>query len=72
MAEGLSPRAAVAVIQRPEAEQGREGSTMYQPYPAAEPPGEPERIEPPGPVRAAVKLMYAGAALSAITVIVTL
>ena len=42
---------------------------MYQPYPAAEPPGEPERIEPPGPVRAAVKLMYAGG-LSAITVIV--
>ena len=45
---------------------------MYQPYPAPEPPEEPERIEPPGPVRTAVKLMYAGAALSAITVIVTL
>jgi hypothetical protein len=45
---------------------------MYQPYPASEPPQEPPRIQPPGSVRTAVKLMYVGAALSAIVVIVTL
>jgi hypothetical protein len=46
---------------------------MYQPYPTggpAEP--EPQRPEPPTPVLQAVKLMYAGAAVSAISLIVTL
>jgi hypothetical protein len=45
----------------------------YQPYPtggAAEP--EPQRPEPPTPVLQAVKLMYAGAIVSAISLIVTL
>jgi hypothetical protein len=47
---------------------------MYQPYPST-PEGsvpEPSRAEPPPSVRNAVRLMYAGAALSAIVVIVTL
>jgi hypothetical protein len=47
---------------------------MYEPYPST--PGgtvpEPSRAEPPASVRNAVRLMYAGAALSAIVVIVTL
>jgi uncharacterized membrane protein YgcG len=45
----------------------------YQPYPtggAAEP--EPQRLEPPTPVQQAVKLMYAGAIVSAISLIITL
>ena len=45
----------------------------YQPYPtggAAEP--EPERLAPPTPVLQAVKLMYAGAIVSAISLIITL
>lgn len=47
---------------------------MYQPYPST-PEGsvpEPSRAEPPASVRNAVRLMYAGAALSAVVVIVTL
>src|SRR5580693_4679318 len=50
------------------------GATMYQPYPST--PGgslpEPSRAEQPPSVRNAVRLMYAGAALSAVVVIVTL
>jgi hypothetical protein len=45
----------------------------YQPYPtggAAEP--EPQRPAPPTPVLQAVKLMYAGAVVSAISLIITL
>ncbi len=45
----------------------------YQPYPtggAAEP--EPQRPAPPTPVQQAVKLMYAGAIVSAISLIITL
>ncbi|HEY9242626.1 MAG TPA: hypothetical protein VIP48_11620 [Streptosporangiaceae bacterium] len=45
----------------------------YQPYPtggAAEP--EPQRAAPPTPVLQAVKLMYAGAIVSAISLIITL
>jgi hypothetical protein len=45
----------------------------YQPYPtggAAEP--EPQRPVPPTPVLQAVKLMYAGAVVSAISLIITL
>ncbi len=47
---------------------------MYEPYPST-PEGavpEPSRTERPPSVRNAVRLMYAGAALSAIVVIVTL
>ena len=47
---------------------------MYQPYPSS-PEGsvpEPSRAEPPNSVRNAVRLMYIGAALSAVVVIVTL
>lgn len=45
---------------------------MYQPYPSGGQVPEPQRPEPPAPVLAAVKLMYAGAAVSAISLIVTL
>lgn len=47
---------------------------MYEPYPSSPPPvmPEPSRAEPPASVRNAVRLMYAGAALSAVVVIVTL
>src|SRR5215469_9945611 len=45
---------------------------MYQPYPQGDqPPPEPSRSDPPRPVRTAVLLMYVGAALRAITLIVT-
>jgi hypothetical protein len=45
---------------------------MYQPYPQGDqPPPEPSRPGPPRPVRTAVLLMYVGAALSAVTLIVT-
>ncbi len=45
---------------------------MYESYPSVPPEAEPARAEPPASVRNAVRLMYAGAALSAIVVIVTL
>ena len=45
---------------------------MYQPYPTSPTMPEPGRAEPPASVRNAVRLMYVGAALSAIAVIVTL
>ena len=45
---------------------------MYQPYPSTEPPPGPLRPLPPAPVRTAVKLMYAGAAVSAVELIVGL
>jgi hypothetical protein len=46
---------------------------MYQPYPqGGETPPEPSRPTIPSPVRTAVMLMYAGAALSAIGLIITL
>ena len=46
---------------------------MYQPYPTSGPEQEPERVkpQPPSSVRTAVKLMYAGAVLSALAVIIT-
>lgn len=47
---------------------------MYEPYPST-PQGaelEPSPTEPPASVRKAVRLMYVGAALSAVVVIVTL
>jgi len=45
---------------------------MYQPHPQdGEMPPEPGRPAPPRPVRTAVLLMYTGAALSAVSLIVT-
>lgn len=45
---------------------------MYQPYPTSGPAQEPERIRPPRSVLNAVKLMYAGAALEVLAVIIAL
>jgi hypothetical protein len=45
---------------------------MYQPFPqGGEMPPDPTRPDPPRPVRTAVLLMYTGAALSAVSLIVT-
>ena len=43
---------------------------MYQPYPTPGPAQEPEQIQPPRSVLNAVKLMYAGAALEVLAVII--
>src|SRR6266581_2792783 len=45
---------------------------MYQPYPSTGQPPEPQRPRVPKSVQTAVKLMYAGAALSLIELIVGL
>jgi hypothetical protein len=45
---------------------------MYQAYPSSSQMPEPARAEPPNSVQNAVRLMYAGAALSAVVLIVTL
>ena len=45
---------------------------MYQPYPSSSQTPEPARAERPNSVRNAVRLMYAGAALSAVVLIDTL
>ena len=45
---------------------------MYQPYPAGNQQPVPQPAEPPQPVRTAVLLMYGGAALSAIEIIIGL
>jgi hypothetical protein len=45
---------------------------MYQSYPAPGPAQEPPRIQPPHSVRNAVRLMYTGAALEVLALIVTL
>jgi hypothetical protein len=45
---------------------------MYEPYPASGPAQEPEQIQPPRSVLNAVKLMYAGAALEVLAVIIAL
>ena len=45
---------------------------MSQPYPSSGQPAEPLRPAAPVPVRAAVKLMYAGAAVSTVTLIIAL
>ena len=45
---------------------------MYQPYPTSGQGPPPQRPEPPRPVRTAVKLMYTGAALSAVGVVLEL
>ena len=45
---------------------------MYQPHPqSGEMPPDPTRPDPPRPVRIAVLFMYTGAALSAVSLIVT-
>ncbi len=45
---------------------------MYQPYPSTGKPVEPERPSAPPPVLQAVKLMYAGAAVSTVSLVVSL
>jgi hypothetical protein len=45
---------------------------MYQPYPSSGQMPEPVRSEPPDSVQTAVKLMYAGAVVSALSLIVGL
>jgi hypothetical protein len=45
---------------------------MYQPYPSGGKPVEPERPPAPAPVQNAVKLMYAGAAVSTVSLIISL
>jgi hypothetical protein len=45
---------------------------MYQPYPSSGKPVEPERPTAPPTVQNAVKLMYAGAAVSTVSLIVSL
>ena len=45
---------------------------MYQSYPAPGPAQEPSRIQPPHSVRNAVRLMYAGAVLEVLALIVSL
>jgi hypothetical protein len=45
---------------------------MYQPYPSSGEPVEPLRPPVPAPVRTAVKLMYAGAAISTVQLIIAL
>jgi hypothetical protein len=45
---------------------------MVQPYPSSAKPVEPERPPAPPPVLNAVKLMYAGAAVSTVSLIVSL
>ena len=45
---------------------------MSQPYPSSGQPAEPLRPPAPAPVLTAVKLMYAGAAVSTVTLIIAL
>ena len=45
---------------------------MYQPYSSSGQPAGPERPPAPAPVRTAVKLMYAGAAVSIVSLIISL
>jgi hypothetical protein len=51
---------------------GDTAEKMYESYPAAEPAPERQRIQPPNPVRNAVRLMYAGAALEVVALVVAL
>ena len=44
----------------------------YQPYPSSGKPVEPDRGEAPPSVRQAVKLMYGGAAISTVSLVVSL
>jgi hypothetical protein len=43
---------------------------MYAPYPTSGPAQKPEQIQPPRSVLNALKLMYAGAALEVLAVII--
>jgi hypothetical protein len=45
---------------------------MHQPYLSSGQPAEPERPAAPAPVRTGVKLMYAGAAVSAVSLLTSL
>jgi hypothetical protein len=45
---------------------------MYQPYPSSGQPVEPLRPPAPAPVRTAVKLMHAGAAVGTLSLIIAL
>ena len=45
---------------------------MYQPYPSSAKPVEPERPPAPPSVMNAVKLMYAGAAVSTVSLVISL
>lgn len=45
---------------------------MYEPYPASEPAQEPTRIERPRSVLRAVRVMYAGAVLEVLALVVAL
>src|SRR5579864_5672091 len=45
---------------------------MYQPYPSTDKPVEPERPPAPPAVLNAVKLMYAGAAVSTVSLVISL
>ena len=45
---------------------------MYQPYPSSGQPVEPLRPPAPAPVLTAVKLMYAGATVNTVTLIISL
>jgi hypothetical protein len=45
---------------------------MYQPYPTSGQPQEPQRMQPPGSVLNAVRLMYVGAALSGLGIVISL
>jgi hypothetical protein len=45
---------------------------MYQPYPSSGKPVEPERPAPPPSVLNAVKLMYVGAAISTVSLVISL
>jgi hypothetical protein len=45
---------------------------MYEPYPVSVPPQQLERARPPGTVLRAIRLMYAGAALEVVALIVAL
>jgi hypothetical protein len=45
---------------------------MYQSYPTSGQPQEPQRMQQPASVLNAVKLMYAGAALSALGIVISL
>jgi hypothetical protein len=45
---------------------------MYEPYPVSEPPQQLVRVQPPRTVLRAIRLMYAGAALELVALIVAL
>ena len=45
---------------------------MYQPYPSSGPVPEPVQQEPPSSVKTAVRLMYAGAVVNALSLIIFL